>query len=195
MRNDFQNQPEPEVKAIGELTKYDIIEVPYVEVDGFFKQATEENWPIEDIIDEWHQREEYKSIVLFPLKKHQSLFALIKDKLKCVYDFSNDEYTGEFIFLAKKDKLPLTALKNTEELSGEGPVLIEFNLRFQDFSKHYTRTNSAEDKEFFTLSPNELILNTIRLVVDKERTLGMKLTGKAAEIASRKAKEAQNANS
>ncbi len=182
---------EPAVKAIGDLIKYDIIDVPMVEVDGFFRQATEEDWTIEDILDAWNEDEKYINTLLFPLKLHRSQFNLIKDKLTCVYEFKNKEYQGEFIFLIESDKIPVSDLKNTDELSGEGAVVLEFNLRFTDFPKHYTRRNTPEDKEFFNLKDNQMIINTVRLVIDRDQSLGTKLTGKAAEIAARKAKEAK----
>ncbi len=182
---------EPTIKAIGSLTKYDIIDVPMVEVDGFFRQATEEDWTIEDILDAWNDDEKYINTLLFPLKLHQSQFNLIKDKLTCVHEFKNKEYQGEFIFLIKKDELNIKDIKNAEELSGEGSVILEFGLRFTDFPKHYTKYNTPENEEFFDLNDSQMIINNVRLVIDKDQSLGTKLTGKAAEIAARRAKEAK----
>jgi len=175
---------EPQVKSIGELTKYRAIEVPYVEIDGFFRDAHEEDWGMEDILDAWHEKEEFNNILLFPLQNHLSQFNLIREFIPSIYEVQNKSYQGEFIFLIEEDKIELSDIRNAEELSGEGVILTNFNLKFADYPKKYTKNNNIA---FFNLNPDQIIINNIRLVVDNTTpSLGLKLTGRAAEIQARR---------
>lgn len=178
-----------QVKAIGNVIKYTLIDPPDVEIDGFFREAVEGEWLLADILDAWHELEAFKNVILLPIDNYKSQFATMNDVQRYIHEIPAEGKIHELVFLAQSDILELPDLKNTEELSGMGKLLVPFNLQFENFGRKFTPKN---DQRFFTLEPNQVILNSVRLIIDDNQddgtVGGLKLTGKAAEIAARKAR-------
>ena len=171
---------EPRVKAIGELMRCTLVEVDGL--DDFFNRAKEEEWILEDIIDEWAHKDD--KLLLLPAKQFKSQFTLIQDNLPQPIFFKNSEVEEEFYFLQQDEVLEISGIKNASELSGEGKIITSFDLKFNDFKKRYLR---IPDSCFFDIEDDQIILNQVRLIQDNNNpTLGLKLTGKAAKIAARK---------
>jgi hypothetical protein len=174
----MQNQ---KIKAIGKLAKYTIIEMPVMELENFFKKAIEDQLTLEEILTDWYDLYVNKDIILFPILNFKPQFKLMQDNIPQIYSYKINGKEEEFIILKLIDTLEIDSLKNLEELSGVGRVITDFQLTFDNYPKRYTINN---DHEFFELLSDQVILNDIRLVVDKDHKL--KLTGRAAEIAKKK---------
>ena len=168
-----------QVKEIGELIKVTTIEVTGLE--DFFQKAKDENWILEDILDEWSIIE--KDILLLPMKTFKSQLLMVQDHMPIPIIFQNTEVDEEFLFLKKEEVLPTSKIRNAVELSGEGKLITSYDLKFKDFNR-YLR---VKEDSFFGIEPDQIILNQVRLIQDSDTpTLGIKLTGKAAEIAAKR---------
>ncbi len=181
------------IKKVGSLIKYSIIRPPDVEIDGFFREAVEGKWELEDILMAWSELSEFSNVVLLPIARYKSQFDTMQNDIPYIYP----EIAGtEIIFLVEDDRIDIKDIKNAEELSGAGKVLVPFNLKFENFPEKYTLSNNTE---FFKLDSNQILLNNVKLILDDTGdqpgyNSGVKLTGRAAEIAAKKAQEDPNDN-
>lgn len=173
-----------DVKAIGALVKYNMVDVDDEILDQFFGSLDTTGWQIEEMLEEWSKK--FEDIILFPVDEYMSQFTLISKDVPLLKTFNVNNSTFQCIFIVEDSKLRLDNIRNAEELSGEGKIITSFNLKFTDYNTKFTRETT---QEFFKLEPSQIILNSVRLVVDNnDRTLEMKLTGKAAEIAAKRKK-------
>jgi hypothetical protein len=181
---------EDNIKQLGSIAKYSIIE-PNIDTDDFFKQAKKEDWLFEDIIMAWEEQEEFKGIILIAINQYASQFATMKDIPFILPLYVNkDKY--KLIFLKEEAEIGIEDLKNIDELSGIGKLLVPFNLIFEDFNTKYSR---RDNETFFDLEPHQILINKVRLVLEKNAEggfdSGIKLTGRAAEIAAKRKERAE----
>jgi hypothetical protein len=168
------NQKSPEVKAFGNLIKTEVIFPEKDTITNFFKEFDEKDL-LSDILFEWQALD--NDIIIFPIEKFQSQINLMKKDIPFIYHFGDNA----FLFLKEIRSIGIQDLKNIEELSGAGAILTPFELKFENYSKKYLRDNSDT---FFDLPKNGIIINNVRLTINKEPKL--KLTGRAAELAREK---------
>jgi len=174
---------EPKIKAVGNLIKTIAVRIDDIDIDNFFRSALYEKLSLEEIIFEWHEKFEKEGILLFPINNFKSQIDLMRKDIPYFYKTTIEDQEIEFIFLAEYDRLEIEDLKNIEELSGVGKILTAFDLKFENFSKKYTKNNH---KKFFRLEDISIILNNVRLIIDKEDGPNLKLTGRSAEIAKKR---------
>jgi hypothetical protein len=174
----------PQLKAIGNLIKTEVIEVTGIHIDNFFKNALKDELTLSEILYEWEEEFKNEHIILLPINAYKSQINLIADSLPDIFEIELNGEKYEFLFLSIVDKLEINSLKNIEELSGVGQILTTFELKFEDFPKKFTKSNNIN---FFNLADNGIILNSVRLTID-EAPVKLKLTGRAAEIARKKGK-------
>jgi len=172
---------EQRTKAVGNLTKMEAIKVNLLGIDEFFYPIKNDNLTLEEILFEWYEKYQDENIILFPINKYYSQIKLMIKDIPTIYEIHIDGIDYKFIFLKECSKLEINDLKNIEELSGIGQIITPFDLNFTDFSKKFEIKNSG----FFNINKNNIILNNIKLILD-EGISGLKLTGRAAEIARKK---------
>jgi len=151
-----------DIKPQGALIKYKI-------------KPKKESMPELENENEWLPEELVLEYNLFPYYQYKIDFRIgpASDEKFKINDF-------EFIGIQELEILPVEKLKNALELTDEGKILTPFVLSFKDFNKKYNK----EDNNFFNLNSDEFIYNDIWLTLEKPE---MKLTGRAAEIAKRRA--------
>lgn len=185
------------IQKVGDLVKYTIVHpTPASDVKKFFAKAEKEKWLIEDVLLEWAQDDILKELVVLPLEHYRTQFTTMEQHIPFIMGLALDDKKYELVFLEEVDRIKIDDIKNAEELSGAGRVLVPFNLKFENFPLKYTKENNTE---FFKLMPGQILLNGVRLVLDKTEgqggyDSGIKLTGKAAEIAARKARDGNEGN-
>jgi hypothetical protein len=172
---------EPSLIAKGELIKTEAIIPDAEKIKKFFDDVVDDELSLPEILFEWFNNSDSDGIILFPTLNFETQINLIRDDIPYFYTILVDDKPLEFIFLKEIDRLLPNDLKNVEELSGVGKIITNFELKFEDFPKKFTRANNTE---FFNLSKKNIIINNIRLIIDDEPKL--KLTGRAAELARKK---------
>ena len=159
------------MKTVGNMLKFKVIKINQNDLDDILMVADLEDWPIEDVIDEWSI---LNDTALFPYYMFPNEFKLVD------FDKYLIEYKGQFLLpvreVAKKEA---EQLQRSIELTGIGRVLIPFSLKFHDFDIFL-----REPDDFFNLDDKSFIYNSLVLVDEPDS--GLKLTGRAAEIQRRK---------
>jgi len=171
------------IKAVGNLVKTIAVKIDDINIDDFFRSALYEKLSLEETIFEWYEKFKDEGVILFPVNSFKSQIDLMRKDIPFFYKTTIDDQEIEFIFLVEYDKLEIESLKNLDELSGIGRIITPFDLKFDNFAKRFTRNNN---KTFFELENSGIILNNIKLIIDEERTAGLKLTGRAAELAKKR---------
>jgi len=177
------------VKVVGKLVK---CQIENIELDSeygvFLTECQNDDLILPDILMEFYEKYNSKDILLLKVTELVTQIAVLKLEFDIQpFTLKVEGRDETFIILHKLDEINTNEIKNADELSGCGKVLTKFELGFMDYAKKFTRSNLTD---FFDLNPNEIILNSVILALDDGTpTLAPKLTGRAAEIAARRAKE------
>jgi len=167
----------------GTLLKVSIVPIDENITEVFNKMNTEELL-VPEIISDWLENKpndlEYR---LIQTDNYAAQFNLMPDAVKNTIELHTLEGLRHFILVKDIHELKTNELKRHEELSGEGTIIPKFSLSFIDFGSRYL---VDQESDFFNISDNEFIINSVRLTLDNSspQTSRLKLTGRAAEKAA-----------
>jgi len=163
-----------EVQQEGQLTKVSLIHPPTSETTPFLKQASDENWLIEEVINEWNSSPEYKDIgiILMDITLYKNQFN-IGDYSEYIYKYQNEDIEYHLVYVYQDKIIEVKDLKNVVELSGIGKILTEFDTSFEDLNTKFLKDS---DGDFFNIDSSQIIINDIHLKLINKDTPGDILT-------------------